>query len=192
MGVEVVKVGGSLLDFPEMPRRLQSLFRQRRNVHRVVITGGGQLVDYVRAWHARRPLDDVAAHWMCVDLMTITARLLWSQLPEFAFIDDDRRLLQRLGEPGTTVFAPARWLRESEPHLPGEPLNAGWEVTSDAIAGRLALVLRADRLVLLKSAAPPGDVRDLEALAVSGYIDPALAAMGRALPPLDFVNLRAA
>lgn len=190
MGIEVIKVGGSLLDWPELPQRLQAYFRRPRIDHCVVITGGGRLADYVREWHARRPVDEVTAHWMCVDLMTITARLLWTRLPELAFVEDDRHLLSRLSESGVTLFAPARWLRDAEPRLPGPRLEATWEVTSDAIAGRLAAVLRADRLTLLKSADPPGPPHDLAALADAGYVDRALAGMACHLPPVEFVNLR--
>ena len=56
----------------------------------------------------------------------------------------------------------------------GRPdLPEGWEVTSDSLACWLAEELCARRLVLVKSAEPPGNDRGVEALAEAGYVDAA-------------------
>jgi 5-(aminomethyl)-3-furanmethanol phosphate kinase len=192
MSVQVIKVGGSLLESPGLALRLQRFFNRHRDCHRVVITGGGKLVEQIRWWHAERPIDEETAHWMCIDLMSITARLLWTRLPELTLADNDCHLLSRLNSPGITLFAPAQWLRSSEPRLPGTKLSATWDTTSDAIAGRLAIVLGAERLTLLKSAPPPAEANDLAALAAAGYVDGMLARLATELPPLELLNLRAA
>lgn len=189
--VHVVKVGGSLLEAPGFALRLHRYLLRNRAAHQILIAGGGALVEQVRRWHAASPIDVVAAHWMCIDLMSVTARLVRARLPELTLVDDDRWLLSRLGEPGATLFDAASWLRHAEPRLPGRTLAPSWDVTSDAIAGRLSVALRADRLVLLKSAPPPeGCAFDLRSLAAAKYIDDELAQMARELPPVEFVDVR--
>jgi len=157
----------------------------------VLVAGGGPLVEQVRSWHAAEALDDAAAHWMSVDLLTVTAHMLHAWLPETPLIEDDCLLCQRVGAPGATIFGPARWMRHAEPRLPGTWLPTSWETTSDSIAGRLAAALRADEFVLLKSALPRRyAIKDLSALAAIGYIDSVLAQMAPELPSTRLVNLR--
>jgi 5-(aminomethyl)-3-furanmethanol phosphate kinase len=189
--IRVVKVGGSLFDMPELPERLRAWLAAQPPAHNVLIAGGGALVDQVRTWNRLEPIDEVAAHWMCVDLLTVTAHMLHAWLPETPLIENDGLLCRRVGEVGATIFGPASWMRRSEPGLPGVWLPNSWETTSDSIAGRLATALVADELVLLKSALPqvrPG--RELSALAAAGFVDSVLALMAPELPPTRLVNFR--
>ncbi|NOZ40340.1 MAG: hypothetical protein GXP24_08955 [Planctomycetes bacterium] len=188
--IRVVKVGGSLLNLPDLAERLQEWLAEQSPAHHVLVAGGGALVEQVRQWHKLRPLNDEAAHWMCVDLMTVTAQMLHDWLPEIPLVEDDRLLCQRVGERGSTIFATADWLRHSEPSLPGRTLPANWDVTSDAIAARLAIVFSVDELVLLKSALPAGDF-EVRKLAEIGYLDPMMVRLASELPPTRLVNFRA-
>ena len=190
--IRVVKVGGSLFDLPDLGQRLRDWLGCQRPAHNVLIAGGGPLVEQIRAWHADEPIEDAAAHWMCVDLLTVTAHMLHAWMPEIPLVEDDCLLCQRVGEPGATIFGPAPWMRHSEPGLPGTWLPSNWETTSDSIAGRLAAALLADEFVLMKSALPRRKTsRELSALAAVGYIDSVLAQMAPELPPTRLVNLRA-
>jgi aspartokinase-like uncharacterized kinase len=190
--IRVVKVGGSLFDLPDLGQRLRQWLERQRPAHNVLIAGGGPLVEQIRAWHADEPIEDAAAHWMCVDLLTVTAHMLHAWLPEIPLVEDDCLLCQRVGEPGATIFGPAPWMRHSEPGLPGTWLPSNWETTSDSIAGRLAAALLADEFVLMKSALPRRKTsRELSALAAVGYIDSVLAQMAPELPSTRLVNLRA-
>jgi aspartokinase-like uncharacterized kinase len=71
-------------------------------------------------------------------------------------------------------------------------LPANWSVTSDSIAGRLAIALGADELALLKSVSPPVN-RDtahwLSELAVAGYVDSFFPKLQAEMPPLEFDGL---
>ena len=190
--IRVVKVGGSLFDLPDLGERLREWLARQRPAHNVLIAGGGPLVEQIRTWHADEPIEDAAAHWMCVDLLTVTAHMLHAWMPEIPLVEDDCLLCQRVGEPGATIFGPAPWMRHSEPGLPGTWLPSNWETTSDSIAGRLAAALLADEFVLMKSALPRRKTsRELSALAAVGYIDSVLAQMAPELPPTRLVNLRA-
>jgi len=189
--IRVVKVGGSLLDLADLADRLRCWLAAQTPAHHVLVAGGGSLVEQIRQWHSLRPLTDVAAHWMCVDAMTVTAHMLHDRLPEIGLVEDDRLLCQRVGQQDCTIFGPALWMRHGEPGIAGTRLPASWEVTSDAIAGRLAVALNADELVLMKSALPAeSDATDLAALATAGYIDPMLPRLAEELPSCRFVNLR--
>jgi len=188
--VRLVKVGGSLFDLPDLPDRLRAWMAEQSLAHHVLVAGGGAFCDLVRANHGIQPLEEETAHWMCVDLMSVTARLLQSWLPEITLIDTDRQLCQQLAKPGATIFDAAKWLRDAEPALPGVALGFGWDVTSDAIAGRLAVALLAEELVILKSRSSKVGNSDLEALAAEGYVDRMLPRLAGELPPVRFVNLR--
>lgn len=189
--IRVVKVGGSLLDLPDLSHRLQQWLASQPRAHNVLIAGGGPLVEQVRQWNRACGVDETAAHWMCVDLLTVTAHLLHAWLPEIPLVESDGLLCQRVGSDGATIFGPAPWMRHAEPGLPGVWLPTSWDTTSDSIAGRLAVALRADEFVLLKSDLPKRRAgRELSALAAVGYIDPILALLAPELPPTRLVNLR--
>jgi len=197
--VRVIKVGGSLLELPDLPGRLRQWLAHQPRAHNVLIAGGGQLVEQVRCWYRGRQsaeketLDEVTAHWICIDLMSVTARLLHAWLPEMKYTAEIRLLQRRLHEAGGTLFDVAKWMRSEESSLPGTRLPCRWEVSSDSIAARLAVALAADELVLLKSSWPrtqgpkkPG----LAALAEEAYIDRMFPRLAAELPPLRMVNLR--
>jgi aspartokinase-like uncharacterized kinase len=189
--IRVIKVGGSLFDMPKLPDRLRAWLALQPEAHNVLVPGGGPLVEQVRAWNAAEAIDKATAHWMCIDLLTVTAQLLHAWLPEIPLEENYCLLEDRVGKPGATIFAPAGWTRHSEPALPGAGLPRSWETTSDAIAGRLAVALRADEFVLLKSVLPPREAsKDFSGLAAAGYIDSALAKMALDLSLTRLVDLR--
>jgi aspartokinase-like uncharacterized kinase len=160
--------------------------------HHVLLAGGGALADQVRHWHQLRPLDQAAAHWMCIDLLTVSAHLLHARLPEIPLVEDDRLLCQRVGERNCTIFIPATWLRHGEARLPGTPLPHSWEVTSDSIAARLAITLGAQQLVLMKSALPDvASDEGIQAYSAAGCVDAMLGRLAGELPLVRLVNLRA-
>ena len=189
--VRVVKVGGSWLTSHELPRRLRNWLAAQATAqpdsHFVLLAGGGKWVDAIRAIDARTPLGEERAHWICVALMDITAGLLGAMLPELRAAATLDELAVRLHEPGVTLLRPRRFVEEREPALPGTRLPANWSVTSDSIAGRLAVVLGADELVLLKSVPPPvaaGGQNWLEQLATTGHVDEFLPRLSAELPPV--------
>ena len=151
--VRVVKVGGSLFDYAELPVALHKwLTRHSESLH-VLVAGGGDLAETIRKACVRFGLDPTAAHWICIDLLTASARMLAALLPAAQFVSTYAGLqlaLQR-GEPAVLAFAVADFLHGVEPQLPGPSLPHAWSVTSDSIAARLASALNARELVLMKS-----------------------------------------
>src|SRR5690606_38335664 len=86
------------------------------------------------------------------------------------------------------VLAPRLVLNEDD-RTGDDPLPHHWDVTSDSIAARLAALLGADQLILLKSTdAPPG--LDRERAAALGLVDPIFPAASRTLRRVAMLNLR--
>ena len=72
----------------------------------VLVAGGGDLAESVRAASVRFGLDPVAAHWICVDLLTASARMLAALLPAAEFVAtyaDLQSALQRTEPDGAGV-----------------------------------------------------------------------------------------
>lgn len=185
----VIKLGGSLLDMPDMGSRLFTWLARQTPAFTVLVPGGGRLADAIREFDRLHPLGELAAHWSCVRVMTIQAEMLAAIWPQ-------ARLARSLAEieagaplwrEPVVLLDPWRFLREEEPAASERPLPASWQVTSDSIAGRLAQLFGADELVLLKSALPPAS-SPAEA-ASAGYLDSHFARLGP-LPRVRYVNLR--
>jgi aspartokinase-like uncharacterized kinase len=85
--IRVVKVGGSLFDLPDLPQRLWAWLAAQPRAHNVLMAGGGPLVEQVRTWNRQCAIDETAAHWMCVDLLTVTAHMLHAWLPEIPLVE---------------------------------------------------------------------------------------------------------
>jgi 5-(aminomethyl)-3-furanmethanol phosphate kinase len=196
----IAKIGGSLLSTVDLQPRLRKWLRRematQQDTHYLLIAGGGKLVDAVRDIDRASQIDSAVAHWICVELMDITARLLGAMLPDVTVVERFQQVEERVDHPGVTIFCPSDFLRQIEPQQPGTRLAADWSVTSDAIAGRLAVVLAADEVVLVKSVAPPATKLEtlsqrLVELAALGYVDQFLIKLARELVSLRFAVLPA-
>lgn len=186
--IRVVKVGGSLFGFGGFVAAFHGWLAEQPPAFNVVIAGGGKLADVIREADAAWGLGDEAAHWLCVDVMGVSARLLATLMPDCRWEDAWDSLLPQLGAGDgrqAIVFSPVQFLRELEADLPPRPLPHNWSVTSDSIAARIAQVLPADELVLLKSADPPGD-----AATRPPYVDECFSMAAQGLNLVRFVNLR--
>jgi len=180
--VRIVKVGGSLFDLPDLPQRLRSWLASQPPATNVLIAGGGALADEVRRWDRQYRIGDECSHWLCIELLDITARMLHNLLPRAEFCSTTERLADAIasGSQALVVFAPSRFLREDECRQ--DRLPCSWDVTSDSIAARLAVVLGAGELVLLKSSLPEPATVD--------YVDRYFWQAARQVPHVRFVDLR--
>jgi aspartokinase-like uncharacterized kinase len=183
----VIKVGGSLFDWPELPARLSALLDGLRVKHQraVLLAGGGRATDFVRAVDQTFALGDLPAHRLALRSLDLTAHVLATLLPDLEVIDERAGLEVVWGRKRTPVFAPRRFLEECD----SDPLPCTWELTSDSIAARLAVHVGAAELVLLKSTAvPPGT--DRRAAAALGLVDPLFPTASRSLERVLYANLR--
>jgi aspartokinase-like uncharacterized kinase len=190
--LRVVKVGGSLLAGPELPRAIQGWLATQSPALNVLVCGGGPLAEAIRQADRDFALGEEISHWLSIDALAISAKLLAAILPDVplltTFVDLETRIATQ--QPGAVIFDPREFLLSRESQLAGTSLPHSWRATSDSIAARLAEVLCADELVLLKSAAPPA--ADLAALAALGYVDAHFPWAARNIASIRFVNLRSA
>lgn len=181
--VRVVKVGGSLFDFPHLAPALRTWLATQPLARNVLIAGGGKLANAIREADGRFSLGEETSHWLCIEILRVTARLLAGVLPETRLISVSAQLEAKLAEADaakTVVFCPEDFMRKDR------SLPRAWSVTTDSIAARLAEVIQADELVLLKSSAPPDDPDEMR-----GYVDEYFPIAARNVKKIRFVNLQA-
>jgi aspartokinase-like uncharacterized kinase len=187
--IVVIKVGGSLFDWPELAKRLQNLIDIRLPRRVVVVPGGGAAADVVRAWDERHRLGDENAHWLALRSLSLTAHFLASVLPA-------ARVIERLGERHTLYRDGLIPIMDMHAFARADDANADalphhWGVTSDSLAVRVAVQVKASSLLLLKSASFPESDNWLQA-AHLGLVDsyfPEALKRARGLK-VEAINLR--
>jgi len=187
--VRVVKVGGSLFDFPRLALALRNWLAAQPPARNVLVAGGGKLADVIREADQRFSLGDETSHWLCIEALRVTARLLAALLPEAQLITVLAQLNTELDQADamrTMVFCPENFMQEVEHTWDGRSLPHTWSVTTDSIAARLAEVIQAEELVLLKSSEPPPETEDM-----GGYVDEYFPIAARNVGKIRFVNLQA-
>lgn len=143
---EVIKIGGSLLAEPGAMRLVRDWLEATRqeDATRLLLAGGGPVVEGLRVIDAANQLSQEASHWAAIRLMDANTRLLGEWFPGTQVFES-----LELMTPGDNAFLCHNWLLNKEPQAQGERLAVGWSITSDSIAARIATVLDA-RLTVLK------------------------------------------
>jgi len=193
-GLVVIKVGGSLLDWPELPGRLAAFLGNHRGheaclrEQAVLVAGGGPFADLIRTMDQTHDLGDQKAHRLAIRSLDLTAELLAALLPGFAVVHrpEDLWACRNLGQ--VPILAPRRFLEEIDDRGP-DPLAASWDVTSDSIAARIAVLLGARRLILLKSVGLSADIDRGEAARL-GLVDAMFPQIASELQVVELVCLR--
>ncbi len=191
MNLRVVKLGGSLLDLPDLVPRLRAWLAAQRACPTILVVGGGALVDAIRDTAQAHGLSDAAAHWQCIQAMRVQAETMRKALPEARLLvglDTAGRIEQASSAP-LWILEPWHFMREVDRQGGHAPLPESWDATSDSIAARVADLSGAGELVLLKSAPPPAET--LAELAAVGYVDRFFPQAARGAARVRFVNLRA-
>lgn len=153
--IAVIKVGGSLYDLSDLGSRLRRWLAEHcDDSHIVLVPGGGALVEAIRHLDHLHRLGEETSHWLALRALTVNAHFLASLLS--ACVIGDVGELPRAWEKGLLpVLDSHEFARADESH--SGHLPHAWAVTSDALAARIAIVLQARQLVLLKSTTiPPG------------------------------------
>jgi len=190
-GIIVTKVGGSLFGYEQMPERVHAWREKQPSGMTIFIGGGGDLVRPLRTAHERFGLNEESSHWLAIRAMTVTSRLL-AKLLDVELVERFEVIEQLVSarRSASCVLDVEEFLRQREPLLPGCRLPCDWSATSDAIAARVAEVLPAYELVLLKSVAYPAE-STLQRAADQGLVDGHFPTAAAGLSRIRWVNLRA-
>jgi aspartokinase-like uncharacterized kinase len=183
----VVKVGGSLYDLPDLGGRLRAWLEAHCTSRILLIPGGGSAADWIRQLNTYDHLGEEQSHWLALRALTFAAHVLSQLLPRAMVIE---RVEERQ----------AAWDRDQVPILDlhafalADEARAGhldhsWDITSDSLAARVALVAGISHLVLLKSRSLPEPI-DWLAAAGQGLVDRAFPAVVGSLR-VSAINFRA-
>jgi aspartokinase-like uncharacterized kinase len=183
----VVKVGGSLLDWPGLSDRLSSYLESRRTDRLVLVEGGGRSADALRQLDSTHGLGEARSHGLALRVLDLTARILVEIVPGLEVVEELDALPDSWTRGTVPVLAPRKFI-EAEDHEP-DPLPHAWSTTTDSIAARLALRLGAGELVLLKSTHLP-EGSDWSDAARLGLVDPEFPRAAEAVSVVTFINLR--
>lgn len=178
----ILKVGGSLLDWPELKGRLKTLLKTVDGRSGLLIVGGGDAADVVRRWDVQHSLLIEASHRLAIHSMSLTARFV-ADLLEIPLVDSIAI------QAGISVLDSAREVLTS---TASEPLPASWDVTSDSIALWIATQVPKSELILVKSTDWPVS-STIQFAAEAGLIDPyfpCLVGQLAQVPRLGWINLR--
>ncbi|GIW98921.1 MAG: hypothetical protein KatS3mg111_2254 [Pirellulaceae bacterium] len=194
--IRVVKIGGSLLDLPNLGTHLRRWLTNETPAHHLLIVGGGEIVEAMRQLDAQHDFPPTDVHWTCVRLLEATSDVLTWMLPDLPVIGSPTALAHHLQSrcslPSAAIVRPAAF------YLPDNKISElpnGWETTSDSIAAYLALQIHATELVLLKStgvpaAAPIDRAEMLQSWAAAGLVDPTFPIVASRIPQVRCVNFR--
>jgi aspartokinase-like uncharacterized kinase len=185
----VVKVGGSLFDWPDLRLRLAEWLAWQFPARLLLVPGGGATADVVRAFDRQHGLGEETAHWLALRALTLNAFFLAELLPR-AGLHVVRRLddCPALWDQGRVPVIDAHAFGLADEEQPG-CLPHSWSVTSDALAARVALVAGASQLVLLKSVTiPPG--LSWDEASRQGFVDDFFPRVAARLADVSALNLR--
>lgn len=135
----VVKLGGSLMESPYLPKWLEVLGRTGS----VIVPGGGPFAQAVRTAQARWRFDEATAHHMAILGMRQYGKMLAALGTKLPTGTTEEQLAAL---PGSARI----WLPLPE-LLDQANIPATWGVTSDSLAVWLAGRVRAENLLLVKS-----------------------------------------
>jgi aspartokinase-like uncharacterized kinase len=166
----VVKVGGSLYDLPQLgPALGQWVEKEGIGPRALFVPGGGPIVEACRSIDRAQSLGDENSHWLALEALILSARILAWIMPGGAVVRELAACSSLWDKGRIPILDPLAFALADE----GKPgsLPHSWDVTSDSIACRVAIVAGASRLILLKSVTIPEGIDWAEA-GRRGYVDP--------------------
>jgi len=186
-GIHVIKLGGSLLDLPDVVTRFERFCATLTSERLVLIVGGGRAAETVRFFDQHVGFDETTGHWLAIRAMQLNAHLLAQALNAARLVESLDACEEAWKARTVAVVDPLPWLIEAENAGNGVPHV--WAFTSDSIAAHAATWLQAARLTLAKSVLPDWPCT-IQRAANEGIVDLCLPDNAAAVPAVDIINLR--
>lgn len=185
--IHVIKLGGSLLDLPDLTRRLDAVRERCFESRALLIVGGGAGADAVRMFDAHFGLDEPAAHRLCIEAMRLNAKLVAQVWSRCAMVEH-RAACDAVWQRGdAAIVDPIAWLDADAAR--GVTIPPRWTFTSDSIAAHIAGQVGARRLTLLKSTLPE-KVCDVGEAVRAGLVDEEFECAATNVSAIDVIDLR--
>jgi 5-(aminomethyl)-3-furanmethanol phosphate kinase len=183
----VIKVGGSLLNRPDLSGSLGSYLAHNADQRSVLVVGGGVMADRLRNLDRIHSLGEAKSHALALAILEVTARLLAALLPSTRVVHNLSNLSRTWSARLTPILTPHKLLNTDEILSEVGLLTQTWSVTTDSISARLAVLLGAESLILLKSGIePPGlTIRTSSAL---GLTDPEFPESSRKIGRVEYFS----
>ncbi len=196
----VIKLGGSLLENPDLTLKLRALIdrcsvwndlKSNPQPRIWIVVGGGVLVNAIRHLDqihhlAKHQLDQRKVHDWAIDAMSLTAGLVAdltqlplaklpkSGIPEFLSLWNTQH-------PGQCAVVDVAAPVKADTRIP-----ANWDVTSDSLALWFCQQIKAKRLILAKSVAPLEARMKISKIQELGWIDPHFSVLFHSAGITDF------
>jgi hypothetical protein len=139
----VLKVGGSLAEYPASLRSLCKKLASLAKVHKILIVpGGGRFADIVRNFDKAYGLSNRVAHEIAVLAMDQFGLFL-SDITPNSYVTYSLEKAKNSRSGTLPIFLPSRLIFRKD------PLEHSWDVTSDSIAAYIAGRLHAKKLILV-------------------------------------------
>jgi 5-(aminomethyl)-3-furanmethanol phosphate kinase len=140
----VIKVGGSLA---LSPQKLKTLCRKLSDISQkqrlIIVPGGGEFADTVRALDERFDLAVQSSHQMAILAMDQYGYLLTNLISNSCLVDKLENVKKVLDSGKLPIFLSSSYFACAD------PLPNSWDITSDSIAVHIAGQLGACRIVLI-------------------------------------------
>ena len=140
----IVKIGGSLLGSPELPRWLEVLVKFSKG-HVIIVPGGGLFADAVREGQKLTNASDAVAHQLALLAMDQFALLLAGMNDGLVTASSELEIAECGWQHRAMVWLPSQMI------LADQSIPQNWQVTSDSLSAWLANKLGAEQLILVKS-----------------------------------------
>jgi aspartokinase-like uncharacterized kinase len=186
-GIHVVKLGGSLLDLPDLVERFESWRAAELGPRGLLVVGGGAAADVVRDFDKAFRLGEPASHWLAIRAMQFNAHCVAAVLQNVQLVLDCAACEDAWANKRLALLDPLGWL--SREAAEGVHIPHRWTFTSDSVAAHVATRLGAAKLTLLKSTLPKGSCDPVGA-AKLGLVDEDFPGASKAIPGVELVNLR--
>lgn len=141
----VVKLGGSLINAPELSRWLETLVKISDGKV-LIVPGGSVFADAVRTAQQLTRVDDATAHHLALLAMDQFGLLLAGMNRRLVTASTELEIAERGWQHRGIVWLPSHMV------LADEKIAQNWQVTSDSLSAWIARKIGAEHLVIVKSA----------------------------------------